>query len=103
MGGKDFRGGEGELLGAVPGVTADHDVRSGQATVLEHLGDRPRGAQDDGQVHPVRSATQGPTQTRRPERQRLGEPLVEFLVAERRQFGGGLRIGVVRDPLLRGR
>ncbi len=103
LGGKDFRCGERELLGAVPGVTADHDMRSAQAPVLEHLGDRPGGAQDDGEVHPVRSAAQGPAQARRPERQRLGEPLVEFVVAAARQLGGGLRIGIVRDPLLRGR
>ena len=42
-------------------------------------------------------------QTRRPERQRSREPLVELFLAERIQFGGGLRIGVVSDPLLRGR
>jgi hypothetical protein len=103
LGGKDFSGGQRELLGAVSGITTDDDPRLGEAVVLEDLGDCPGGSQHDCQIHPVGSATQGAPQTRGPEPQRLSESLLELFVAARRQLGSGLRVGVMGNPLLRGR
>ncbi len=91
--------GQGELVGVVPGVAADHHVGPAQAPVLEDLGQRPRGAHDDGQVHrigptPYRSAQPGGA-----EGQRIAESAVELIGAARGQFGRGLRVGVVGDPI----
>lgn len=99
FGRKDFRGGEGEFIRAVPRVAPDHDVRSAEASFFEHLCHAPRGAQHDGQIHRVGTAAQLTAQPGRAEPQRLAEPAVEFVGAAGGEFRGGLRVGIVGDPL----
>ena len=69
---------------------------------LSTLRNGPGGTEDDSQVHSVRSTAQGPAQARRSERQGVCEPLIEVGVAALEKLGGGLGVGIVSDPLLRG-
>ena len=104
LGGKDFRCGEGELLGPVAGVAADHYVRSGQAMVREHLGRPPRwrAGRRRGSSRSVRPRS-GPRRPAVPNVSGRANRSSSSSSLQRRQFSGGLRIGIVSDPLLRGR
>ena len=83
----------------MPSIAPDDHPGAGQTAIGEHLCHRPGGAQHHSDVHCVRSAAHRATQPRSAERQRVGEPLAQFVGATRGELGGRLRVGVVHDPL----
>src|SRR5689334_14236546 len=91
----------------MPGVVPDHDAAAGVASVGE-VPAEPRGcAGDDGGVHPGRPRAQRPAQTRRAERQRPGEPLLQLLdvlrLDQRLDLGSVAVVGVRVRPGAGGR
>ena len=92
---------QGELLGPVPRVAADHHagLRRLRVDVEQPAGQRRGGAADDRAVHPVRSGGDRSAQAGRAEFQPPGEPVGQLGAGRGR---GAVGLGAVGGPQQRG-